>query len=269
MTKNEKLNIRVHGKGSPTLLFVHGFCCSLDDWKAQIEALSPMFKCVALDLPGHGASGLPYAATMAALGSAVNVAKAQSGGGDVILIGHSLGCKVIREAYAESSKDVIGLVMIEGAFYRGEREPLLKKVNGLIDQEGFVAYLQRHFSDMFFENCDPQLRERVLTGISRMDPTFARDMYLEAVGWDPLRGEETLRQIDVPVLVLQTTYNDAQFKRRPLEAGMTTPFMDAVAELVPQSEGKVIPGYGHFAPIEAAEAVNQEIRDFVRRIAKS
>lgn len=49
---------------------------------------------------------------------------------------------------------MIGLVMIE-RFTRGEREPLLKKVSDLIEQEGFAPYLQRHFKEMFLENSDP------------------------------------------------------------------------------------------------------------------
>ena len=49
-----ELNVRVTGAQDPTLIFVHGFACSLEDWDAQVNALSSQFRCVALDLPGHG-----------------------------------------------------------------------------------------------------------------------------------------------------------------------------------------------------------------------
>jgi pimeloyl-ACP methyl ester carboxylesterase len=49
---------------------------------------------------------------------------------------------------------------------------------------------------------------------------------------------------------------------------MNTPFMEAVARLVPESGAKVITGSGHFCTIEAAETVNREIRDFATRISK-
>jgi pimeloyl-ACP methyl ester carboxylesterase len=48
---------------------------------------------------------------------------------------------------------------------------------------------------------------------------------------------------------------------------MTTPWMDLVASLVQKSEAKIIPGAGHFAMIEAAPAVNDEIRAFAAHLA--
>ena len=38
------------GRQEPTLIFDHGFACALDDRDRQVEALSPRFRCVALDL---------------------------------------------------------------------------------------------------------------------------------------------------------------------------------------------------------------------------
>jgi pimeloyl-ACP methyl ester carboxylesterase len=48
---------------------------------------------------------------------------------------------------------------------------------------------------------------------------------------------------------------------------MTTPWMDLVASLVQKSEAKIIPGAGHFAMIEAAPAVNDEIQTFATHLA--
>jgi pimeloyl-ACP methyl ester carboxylesterase len=64
-----ELNVRVTGAQDPTLIFVHGFACSLDDWDAQVNGLSSQFRCVAFDLPGHGSSPAPEVATIAVLGS--------------------------------------------------------------------------------------------------------------------------------------------------------------------------------------------------------
>ncbi len=32
------INFLVRGTGDPTLIFVHGFACSLDDWEEQLGA---------------------------------------------------------------------------------------------------------------------------------------------------------------------------------------------------------------------------------------
>ena len=60
-----QINARVVGSQQATLIFVHGFACALDDWDRQVEALSPRFRCVALDLPGHGRSPRPDMASIA------------------------------------------------------------------------------------------------------------------------------------------------------------------------------------------------------------
>ena len=48
----------VHGNGSLLLVFVHGWSCDRSYWKGQLEPLSRSSKVVAIDLAGHGESGL-------------------------------------------------------------------------------------------------------------------------------------------------------------------------------------------------------------------
>src|SRR3954471_12680510 len=83
------INYVVRGTGDPTLIFVHGFACALDDWDEQLRGLSRSFRCVALDLPGHGTSSKPTTASIEFLAAAVNWMKHQVAASDTILIGHS------------------------------------------------------------------------------------------------------------------------------------------------------------------------------------
>ena len=108
----------VQGTGDPTLIFVHGFACALDDWEEQLRGLSPSFRCAALDLPGHGYSAEPDTACIEILAAAVNRVKDQVAGSTSILVGHSMGCRVIVEAYQQSSATVSGLVFVDGSFFR-------------------------------------------------------------------------------------------------------------------------------------------------------
>lgn len=248
--------------GRPALLFVHGFCCSHEDWRFQVGALSGEFPCITLDLPGHGESALPPEATMVELARAVNRAKEACGAEKVILVGHSLGCKVIREAFSLSRSQVAGLVFIEGAYYPGEAKPLVDRAAGKIDENGFVPFAAGHFEDMFTEASDPAEKRRVMARLTRMDPAFGKALYLEAVRWDPARSVDTLREMDVPSLVIQSTYIDGALKRQPLNLGMTTPFMDVVRDLVKDSDARVIPGVGHFTMFDAPQAINRELRKF-------
>jgi pimeloyl-ACP methyl ester carboxylesterase len=185
----------------------------------------------------------------------------------VVLVGHSLGCKVVPEAFSLSRERVAGLVFIEGALYDGDRATLVERATQAIDHEGFHAYAGQHFRAMFNEDSDAALRERIVARLDTMDPGFARSLYLEAVGWDPLRAQATLDEIDVPVLVIQSTHVDSHFQRRPMLPTTRTPFLDAVAATCPQVETTVITGCGHFPMNERPEAVNSAITAFARRIA--
>lgn len=262
MMSSSGVSYRVSGVGEPAVVFVHGFACAQEDWQAQIDALSGQFRCVTLDLPGHGASAQPPAATLRALGDAVNEVRRLIGANKVILVGHSLGAKVIREAYSAMPEGVAGLVFIDGAFYDGDRETMFARASSAIDSNGFAAYALGHFDSMFTENSDPKLKERIVARAAGLDPEFGRALYLEAVTWDPARGKQTLRELAVPALVLQSTHIGSDLVRRPMQPGMTTSFMAVVTELVAQSEAKVVAGVGHFTMNEAADEVNALIRDF-------
>jgi 2-succinyl-6-hydroxy-2,4-cyclohexadiene-1-carboxylate synthase len=53
----DNLNYEVYGdRRAPPVLFLHGFMGSSADWRAVATAIGDLAFCIALDLPGHGAS---------------------------------------------------------------------------------------------------------------------------------------------------------------------------------------------------------------------
>ena len=263
------INFRVTGTQDPTLLFVHGFACAFDDWDAQVAALSPRFRCAALDLPGHGASAKPPAVSIAALGSAVAQVKEQVGARSTVLVGHSMGCRVIVEALLQSPSGVAGLVFVDGSILGGDPETGVQRAKDAVTKAGIDPLTQRLFGDMFLESSDPKLRERLVARAQAVDASFREELFVDLVRWDLTKAKDALKQIKVPALVLQSTFINSELKRVPMQPGMTTPFMDAVAAAVPTSEAQIVTGSGHFAMIEAAPAVNDAIGKFATRLAVS
>jgi pimeloyl-ACP methyl ester carboxylesterase len=262
------INFRVAGTNEPTLIFVHGFACTVEDWDAQVRGLSPRFRCAALDLPGHGSSAIPSRVSIATMGEAVNKVTDQIGSRRTILIGHSMGCRVIMQAFQQSPINTAGLVFVDGSFV-GSDDPVaaIKRAKDAVDRVGIDAFTQRLFNDMFLEGSDVKLRERLVARAQGVDAAFREELFIDLVRWDQYNAKDALKGITVPALVLQSTFLNADLKRAPIRAGMTTPWMDLVASLVPKSEAKTIPGAGHFAMIEAAPAVNEEIQTFATRLA--
>lgn len=255
------LGVRRSGEGTPSLLLVHGYACAKDDWDGQIEALQDKFHCVALDLPGHGVSALPKEATVAAMAAAVNRVKAEIDG-PVILVGHSMGCKVAREAFHAERTKVVGIVFIDGAFYDKEPDRMVAAARSRIDRDGFETFAKEHFADLFGSVGESEFRTRVIGRAASLHPDFGRDLYLSAVGFDATRGEETLVSIDVPALVLQSSWVDQDRVRRAMQPGVETPFMNRVSRLVPDNRIVTIYDSGHFPMHDQAARIAEELTGF-------
>jgi pimeloyl-ACP methyl ester carboxylesterase len=255
------------GDGEPTLVFVHGGFCDRRDWSGQMTALAPHCRVVAFDLPGHGESALPAQPTVAALGRAVRSVIERHAGERVVLVGHSLGVDVVLETWRQSSANIAGFVLIEGGLVAsGDPDAAVGAVRDMIRAAGLQAFLDRSFSQMFVPTSDRQLRERVMQRLSRLDPGFAQEIVLSKVHWDASLAAQVLGTVNVPVLLLQSTYFDASFQRSSLAPGMTTPWTDLVARQVRGAQLHFMSGLGHFPHVEAPQAVNGSILEFVRRL---
>ena len=87
------------GSGSPTLLFIHGWNCDRRYWSDQLAYFAEQHQVVAIDLAGHGESGLQRTEwTIGQFGADVASVADQLALDDVILVGHSMGGPVALEA---------------------------------------------------------------------------------------------------------------------------------------------------------------------------
>src|SRR3954469_4279522 len=132
------------GAGAPPLVFVHGFCCSHEDWLLQIDEFKSRFEVVACDLRGHGLTpGRPhecsiehYGGDVAALLSLLNLEKS-------VLIGHSMGCRVVLEAARLAPERVAGLVLIDGSRSgTGDPDAAEHAARALIEKSGYAAFAE-------------------------------------------------------------------------------------------------------------------------------
>ncbi len=99
--------------GAPALVFVHGAVLSRSMWGPQVERLRDRYRCVTVDLPGHGV----LATEPFELGRAVDVVTGaidDAAGGRAVVVGLSLGGYVAIATAAAHPERVRGLV-ISGA----------------------------------------------------------------------------------------------------------------------------------------------------------
>lgn len=119
--------VRVHytdegNREGRTLILVHGFAASVHAWRPWIERLSPDYRLVAIDLPGHGLTETPdnYRATLEGNAALVDALADQIGVQTFVLAGNSMG-GAVSLAYAMAHPARLdGLVLVDAAGWPGD-----------------------------------------------------------------------------------------------------------------------------------------------------
>jgi pimeloyl-ACP methyl ester carboxylesterase len=111
--------MRVHyqnyGEGKEAVVFIHGWSCSLNYWKANVPAFVNQSRVIAIDLPGHGESDKPQVTySMDLFARAIDAVLTDAGVERVTLVGHSMGTPVIRQFYRKYPNKTLALVIVDG-----------------------------------------------------------------------------------------------------------------------------------------------------------
>jgi len=253
------------GAGAPALVFVHGFGCSRSDWTAQLAHFAGAHDCVACDLRAHGESPgraedcsiETYGADVAALLAALDLAPA-------VLIGHSMGCRVVLQAALDAPERVAGLVLIDGSRI-GTGDPAVAEAAAAqaVAAIGYARFAQGLFDGMFLPTSDPALRSHVVARGQALPEAVGAALFARFVAWDARDMEPALARVSQPLLVIQSTYLNSERIRVPLTPGDSTPWFDLVRAKCPRARIEIVTGVGHFPQIEAADRVNALIEKFV------
>jgi pimeloyl-ACP methyl ester carboxylesterase len=243
-------------------VFVHGFACSHEDWRLQLDFFSQTNEVVACDLRGHGATpGRPhecsiehYGGDVAALINNLELKRA-------VLVGHSMGCRVVLEANRLAPDRVAGIVLVDGSrLASGDPDAAESAARAATEKAGYPAFAENLFRQMFFS--PSALAEAIVARALRQSAEFGPMLWPSMARWDAAEMDGALAAVRSPVLVIQSTTRDAQLRRSPLERGDTSPWLELLKKSIPGAKIEIIPGVGHFPQLEAAETVNRLIAQF-------
>ncbi len=201
------VHFEVHGSGAPGLVFVHGWSCDRSYWSPQLDHFAGRHQVVAIDLAGHGESGVGREAwTMRAFGDDVVAVVDKLALGNLVLVGHSMGGDVIVETALRLPDRVTGLVWADsyntlGA--PGTREEIEKILVPI--REDFVTGTRALVRQMFAPGSDADLVEWVAADMSAAPPAIALDALERAISNEQaiLAG---LRALTAPVVAINPDY---------------------------------------------------------------
>jgi pimeloyl-ACP methyl ester carboxylesterase len=248
------------GRGAPPIFFVHGFACSHDDWHFQFEHFEKSHDVIACDLRGHGETpGRPQECSIEHYGGDVAALVMNLGLEDCILVGHSMGCRVVLEAARLVPKKVAGLVLVDGSRNAaGDPEAAEKSARATIDNLGYRQFAEALFRQMFFK---PSAQaDAIVARAVKQSAQFGPELWPRVTRWDAGSMDAAFAALRAPVLAIQSTSRNAQLQRTPLKPGDTSPWLDYVKSKGARVE--IVPDTGHFTQLEAPETVNRLIAEF-------
>jgi pimeloyl-ACP methyl ester carboxylesterase len=232
-----------------SLVLVHGWSCDRTYWRSQIESVSDDVQVVAIDLAGHGESGLARRVqSMPAFGDDVAVVMEHLDLREVILVGHSMGGDVILETARSARSHVIGLVWVDA--YRDL--PVIRTSEEIDElmapfKEDFVDHTRHYVRELFPATADPSLVDWIVADVSSAPASIAVPA-LEAAFRFANEVPTALRELGLPLVGINP--DDGTTHRSSLERfGVQV---------------RLIPGVGHFPQLEAPRAFNDVLRAAVQ-----
>jgi pimeloyl-ACP methyl ester carboxylesterase len=95
---------------APAIVFLHGSVLARQSWGPQVARLRDAYRCVTVDLPGHGSlAAVPF--TLDGAADIAIEAIDEAAGGRAVLVGFSLGGYVAMAVAGRSPERVRGLVL--------------------------------------------------------------------------------------------------------------------------------------------------------------
>ena len=252
------------GRGRPTIVFVHGFGCARSDWARQVAHLRGRFETVALDLGGHGTTPGSEAheiidthgRDVAALLSELAIERA-------VLVGHSMGCRIVMHAMSEQPGRVAGIILVDGSRLGAAGSTAYLDRRKTVAEIGYRAFIEPMFAQMFRPEADPAVVRPVMERALGMPEKLAGSLFPNIGKWDAERFDEIFAKTRVPLMAIQTTYMTPAGKRDSMAKGQSSAYLDDVRRLVPGARIEIIEKAGHFPQIEQPDEINALFDDFL------
>jgi pimeloyl-ACP methyl ester carboxylesterase len=242
------------GKGSPPLLFVHGWCCDSTHWRRQLSAFRREHRVVAVDLRGHGSSSKPEQDyTMDAFCQDLEWLIGKLGLRRPVVVGHSMGGIIALRLAGRRKRALSGVVVVDSPvfpkFNRAGREQLRAQL-AAISSPAYRATARQVIDDFFIPTSPPALRRRLTRQLMRTP----QHVMASAAGNLWVDNKTLGKRVNVPSMFIDATHTIEDLERvRKAVKGIQI--------------GRTI-GAGHFNMIEAPDQVNSMLRAFLGQIER-
>lgn len=263
-------HIEIGPPEAPALVLLHGFLGRGQDWSEVEERLSSDFRCIMIDLPGHGRSvdlapsAYEWEGAVAAVGATLDRLDVER----CSLVGYSMGGRLAL-GFALAHRRRVGRLVLVGAS-PGIREEAARRERIDLDEAragaimgDFEAFLQSWYEMPLFESIrgNGGLLHELAGSRNGLSPRSRRHNEPAELAF-ALRGLSTgrmpsywdhLDDIGAPTLAVAG-------ERDPKFADIAFRMAGAGRPVIPL----ILPATGHLVPLERPDQLARTVRDFCR-----
>jgi len=255
-----QIHYREIGEGPP-IVMVHGYTGNSRNWALTVPALRDRFRCVSIDLPGHGLSDRPADAaaySLPAMAETVFGAMRALGVGPACVMGHSMGGMVSQFVVLEHPDAVHALVLVDTAGEPIEmRNRYRQRLVEAARANGLEAAFELHLAAA---PASERSNERFVQLWREQFLMTSLDAYIACA--EAMAGRASLlprlREVAVPTLFVCGEKDE--------------PFIEPsrhMHEAIAGSELAMIPNCGHSPEIETPAEFNRLLLGFLARVHAS
>ena len=238
------INYYIKGSKKNALVFVHGYSCGSEYWWTQLEYFSKNYTTIAVDLAGHGKSGLNRKEySMDAFGDDVKSVIEHLDLDQVVLIGHSMGGPVIVKAAGSlgaKSRIIIGVDTFHDLTTEGIGKFARIAVNTMF-QLFYDSMTKDSIDDFFIDKTDKDLEDWIRNDALKSPKNISQGT-LDALL--TMNYPESLSELSIPMIAL----NARSFRETKLDSNFDT-YKDIQIEFMED--------VGHFIMLERPDEFNK------------
>ncbi len=238
------INYYIKGSKKNALVFVHGYSCSSEYWWPQLEYFSKNYTTIAVDLAGHGKSGLNRKEySMDAFGDDVKSVIEHLDLDQVVLIGHSMGGPVIVKAAGSlgaKSRLIIGVDTFHDLTTEGIGRFARIAINTMF-QLFYDSMTKDSIDDFFIDKTDKDLEDWIRNDALKSPKNISQGT-LDALL--TMNYPESLSELSIPMIAL----NARSFRETKLDSNFDT-YKDIQIEFMED--------VGHFIMLERPDEFNK------------
>jgi pimeloyl-ACP methyl ester carboxylesterase len=238
------------GKGTPSILLIHGWASDHTSLSAQMEFFSKTQRVVSVDLRGHGHSAAPYQ-DYTVTGFADDLAWQchQLDLENPVLIGHGMGGAIALELAARLPRLPRALVLLDSILFASQSfVEDVRRISLALRGKEYLKAFELAAASLFLNTDDPAGKGRLLPLIKRtpqhvLMSTFENHL----VHYDPTAAASVS---SLPIAYI----------------GATGSMVDLLTfwSLCPQLMVGQVLGSGRFSPLEISDQINPMIARFLK-----